>query len=118
MAKKKTGSASDKQDKAAIRKLAAKLERAEAKAEKWKAAAKRAQAEAATLKTRAATLDKKLVKAKAAARQTTAVDVPAPQSAAAPDDSWTVAQLRAEARSRKLTGLSNKTKAELLAALG
>ncbi len=35
-----------------------------------------------------------------------------------PDDSWTVAQLRAEARTRGLTGLSRKTKAELLAALG
>jgi len=39
-------------------------------------------------------------------------------SGSAPDASWTVVQLRAEARSRGLTGLSGKSKAELLAALG
>ena len=35
-----------------------------------------------------------------------------------PDSTWTVVQLRAEARARGLTGLSNKSKAELLDALG
>lgn len=34
-----------------------------------------------------------------------------------PDQSWTVVQLRAEARARGLVGMSNKTKAQLLAAL-
>ena len=34
-----------------------------------------------------------------------------------PDDSWTVADLRAEAKKRGLTGYSRKTKAELLADL-
>lgn len=34
-----------------------------------------------------------------------------------PDESWTVVQLRAEARARGLSGMSNKPKAELLAAL-
>jgi hypothetical protein len=35
-----------------------------------------------------------------------------------PDASWTVVRLRAEARSRGLSGLSNKSKADLLEALG
>ena len=34
-----------------------------------------------------------------------------------PDETWSVVQLRAEARARGLTGMSNKTKAQLLAAL-
>ena len=34
-----------------------------------------------------------------------------------PDDTWTVVQLRAEARARGLTGMSNMTKAQLLSAL-
>ena len=34
-----------------------------------------------------------------------------------PDETWTVVQLRAEARARGLTGMSNKTKAQLLTAL-
>jgi hypothetical protein len=36
---------------------------------------------------------------------------------ASPDDSWTVADLRAEAKRRRLTGYSRMTKAELLALL-
>ena len=35
-----------------------------------------------------------------------------------PDESWTVAQLRAEARRREVPGYSNKNKAALLVALG
>ena len=35
----------------------------------------------------------------------------------APDETWTVVQLRAEAHARGLTGMSDKTKDELLAAL-
>jgi len=34
-----------------------------------------------------------------------------------PDQTWTVVQLRAEARARGLAGMSNKPKAKLLAAL-
>lgn len=34
-----------------------------------------------------------------------------------PDEAWSVVQLRGEARVRGLTGMSNKTKAQLLAAL-
>ncbi|MGZ5400551.1 MAG: SAP domain-containing protein, partial [Nocardioides sp.] len=39
------------------------------------------------------------------------------ESTRTPDHSWTVIELRQEARSRGLTGLSRKTKAELIAAL-
>jgi hypothetical protein len=35
----------------------------------------------------------------------------------APDETWSVVQLRAEARARGMTGMSNKTKAQLLTAL-
>jgi chromosome segregation ATPase len=38
-------------------------------------------------------------------------------SRARPDASWTVVQLRAEARSRGITGLSGRSKADLIAAL-
>jgi lysophospholipase len=41
-----------------------------------------------------------------------------PSGSSNPDDSWTVADLRAEAKQRGLTGSSRKTKAELLAELG
>jgi hypothetical protein len=37
--------------------------------------------------------------------------------AAVPDETWSVVRLRAEARTRGLTGMSNKSKAQLLAAL-
>jgi lysophospholipase len=41
----------------------------------------------------------------------------APSTTPGPDDSWTVADLRAEAKKRGLTGYSRKSKAELLAEL-
>ena len=41
----------------------------------------------------------------------------AASNGSAPDDSWTVADLRAEAKKRGLTGYSRKSKAELLAEL-
>ena len=41
----------------------------------------------------------------------------APAPASAPDASWTVAALRAEARSRGIAGYSRKSKADLVAAL-
>ena len=39
------------------------------------------------------------------------------ESVMRPNETWSVAQLRAEARTRGLTGMSNKTKAQLLTAL-
>jgi hypothetical protein len=41
----------------------------------------------------------------------------ASSAASGPDDSWTVADLRAEAKKRGLTGYSRKSKADLLAEL-
>ena len=54
------------------------------------------------------------------ATQGEGIDTEAPdasEAAVGPDESWTVVQLRAEARSRGLTGLSGKSKAQLLEAL-
>jgi hypothetical protein len=45
------------------------------------------------------------------------VPAASPSGPSSPDESWTVAALRAEARKRGLTGYSRKTKAELLAEL-
>ena len=127
----KDRSAKEQQALARVRKLEAKLERSQDRARRWKKEAKRNRAEMATLTTRAAKLDRKLTKARdAASRPAPAPGKPVPptaspaatatgsgRSSVAPDDSWTVAQLRAEARARGLTGLSNKPKAELLSAL-
>ena len=41
----------------------------------------------------------------------------APADGGGPDDSWTVADLRAEAKKRGVTGYSRMTKGDLLAAL-
>ena len=126
----KDRSAKEQQALARVRKLEAKLEPQD-RARRWKKEAKRNRAEVATLTTRAAKLDRKLTKARdAASRPAPAPGKPVPptaspaaaatgsgRSSVAPDDSWTVPQLRAEARARGLTGLSNKPKAELLAAL-
>ena len=58
-------------------------------------------------------------KTSTAAPQKTSTAAPTTRSRAGsgPDDSWTVADLRAEAKKRGLTGYSRKTKAQLLAEL-
>ncbi len=129
MATKKQRSTSEKQLKAIVKKFEAKLKRADAKAAQWKKKAKQHQAAAASSKARVAKLEKKLAKkatspaSQPEVRRVTeapAGDVTEGASAAAtksPDDSWTVVQLRAEARSRGLVGASRKSKAELIAAL-
>ena len=53
----------------------------------------------------------------AAASGRTVGEPTAPDGLTVPDQTWTVVQLRAEARARGLVGMSNKSKAELLAAL-
>jgi lysophospholipase len=50
------------------------------------------------------------------AAATTAAE-PTSTTSSTPDDSWSVADLRAEAKRRGMTGYSRKTKAELLADL-
>lgn len=130
MAAKKSSSSTDKQLKKAVKKLEVKLERADAEAAKWKKRAQQQAAAAASSEKRISKLETKLAKAKAKAKaakrsDASSEDVPAAhvqsavteESLPAPDATWTVVQLRAEARARGLTGMSRKTKAEVLAAL-
>lgn len=79
-----------------------KLKQAETRADRWKAKAQKAEK-------RLAKLEKRLAK-----DTTRAPEAAAPSG---PDDSWTVARLRVEARSRGLEGYSRKTKQQLLDAL-
>jgi hypothetical protein len=93
----------DQDHEATLTRLRADLKRSEAKRAAWKKRAKQA--------------ERALAKG-------AAPDAPAPTAATSgtdprsPDASWTVAQLRAEARRRGISGLSNKPKAELVKALG
>jgi hypothetical protein len=134
---KKQSAATDKELRGKIKKLRSKLERADARAERWKTKAERLERTAAESEARVKKLTKRLDKASRTSgpRQPPAIERapetaaattdPTPvdstpvdsSSAAAPDASWTVVQLRAEARSRGIAGLSGKSKAELLAAL-
>ena len=129
MAKKKR-STSDQQLKATLKELRSDLKASEAKRTSWKKRATKAEATVVDLRTRLKRAERQATKArkKSVALATapasppvlsTPAEAPSAQpAAAAPDDTWTVVRLRAEARRRGLTGLSGKTKAELLAALG
>ena len=132
---KKAKPASDKELNATIKKLEADLRRADAKAARWKKRAASERSASATSRAQVVKLEKKLAKSRRTAllpsgnwagsgpegplTQDLALDEATPAAAAppTPDDSWTVAALRAEARSRGLSGLSRKSKADLLAAL-
>ncbi len=131
MATKKKSS-SKKQLKSKIKKLKARLKRANAKATRWKKKAKRRQATAASSQARVAKLEKKLAEARRTTSPTSATrdELPSPtelvvpettdsadQLTSLPDASWTVVRLRAEAKARGLSGMSGKSKAELLASL-
>ena len=107
-----------------------KLAKATESAERWKTEAKAQKKSASRAGARAEKLHKKLTKASAALEPTRASSpdesaasgrpVAEPTTAdgvTVPDKTWTVVQLRAEARARGLAGMSNKPKAELLAAL-
>jgi chromosome segregation ATPase len=122
----KKRSSAEKDLEKTVRKLRAQLERSDAKAKHWKKKAGQADKAVATSQTRVKKLERRLEKASApaarsveepAASEETAVSEE-PSATAGPDSSWTVVQLRAEARSRGLSGLSNKSKAQLLEALG
>jgi hypothetical protein len=112
----------EKDLKATVKKLQSKLDKAEASAERWKTKAARQKKAAAASDAQVKKLTKRLAKtaksSKPAAAAPPASAEPVETSGATPDASWTVVQLRAEARERGLTGLSGKSKAELLAALG
>lgn len=136
MAKKKDTSA-DKKRQATIKQLRADLKKSEAKRATLKKRATKAEASVTDLQSRLRKAEKQ---AKARTKNTAAkdraralvpvsatpdIDTPAAvapatndsDTSAAPDSSWTVAQLRAEARRRGITGMSNKPKAELVQAL-
>lgn len=107
-----------------------KLTKTRDQAERWKTEAKAQRKSASRAGARAEKLQQKLDSASAALEP---VQGTAPVEAAAsgrpvaepttadgvtlPDETWSVVQLRAEARARGLVGMSNKTKAQLLAAL-
>lgn len=107
-----------------------KLTKATGKAERWKKEAAAQRRAASRSGARVEKLQKKLDRAASAVEPTRATG---PMEAAAlggsvaeptaadgvtvPDETWSVVQLRAEARARGLVGMSNKPKAQLIAAL-
>ena len=107
-----------------------KLTKATGKAERWKKEAAAQRRASSRSGVRVEKLQKKLGRAAAALEP---IRAPGPMEAAAsggpvaeptaadrvtgPDETWSVVQLRAEARARGLVGMSNKPKAQLLAAL-
>ncbi len=108
----------------------AKLAKAQDKAERWKKEATAQRRSAARSEQRVDKLAKELDRAEAGGqppqavrpdRKTASRRPPAKPATAGtvsvPDQSWTVLHLRAEARARGLVGMSNKPKAQLLAAL-
>lgn len=132
MASKKTSSSSKKKLEATVKRLEAKLGRADAKAARWKQEAKQHESALASSQARIKKLSDELTQQRAAPQPTasrrakqpsptrgtsTRTRVSTDTRSSGPDASWTLAQLRAEARSRGLTGLSGKKKAEVLAAL-
>lgn len=113
-----------------LTKTNAKLSTAQERAERWKKEAAAHRVAASRSDARVEKLRKKLDRAATALKPVQATgplaaatsDRPAAEATTAdgltaPDRSWTVVQLRAEARARGLTGMSNMPKAKLLAAL-
>ena len=106
------------------------LTKAKNRADRWRKEAKAQKRSASRARARVEKLNQKL-DAASAAREPGQAAVPMDVIASgrpvadpttvdgvtAPDETWSVVQLRAEARTRGLTGMSNKTKAQLLAAL-
>jgi peptidoglycan hydrolase CwlO-like protein len=106
------------------------LTKAKNRADRWRKEAKAQKRSASRARARVAKLTQKLDAASAArepaqaavpmdviASGRTVTDPTTVDGVTAPDETWSVVQLRAEARTRGLTGMSNKTKAQLLAAL-
>ena len=106
------------------------LTKAKNRADRWRNEAKAKKRSASRARARVAKLNQKLDAALAGrgpAQAAVSTDV-MPSSrpvtepktvdgVTVPNETWSVVQLRAEARARGLTGMSNKTKAQLLAAL-
>jgi hypothetical protein len=102
------------------------LKKAKARADRWRRRAEEQERAAKQARARVEKLQRKLggpSTAPAAAAPTDAKAAVAPDepttvaAVSVPDETWSVVQLRAEARARGLTGMSNKTKAQLLSAL-
>lgn len=129
MAAKKRSTTAEKDLKKTVKKLRAQLDRSDAKADKWKKKAGKLEKATALSDARVKKLTKQLEKtssspvvapipAVAEPTETAAETTQTTESSGAgPNPDWTVVQLRAEARSRGLTGLSGKSKAQLLEAL-
>ena len=106
------------------------LTKAKNRADRWRKEAEAQKMSASRARARVEKLRQKLDGASAASEpvqapvpmEVTASDRPVNEpttvdSLTVPDETWTVVQLRAEARARGLTGMWDKTKAQLLAAL-
>jgi hypothetical protein len=147
MAKKKAGKTpkAERELKATVKKLRRRLDSAESATERWRGKAKKHKANAAKATAESGRLRKRLEATsaeKAGSKQAPAATVgparsapaskapgakraPAEKAAAgpafvrstAPDATWTLAALRAEARARGLSGYSRSSKAALLAQL-
>ena len=113
-----------------LTKTETKLAKAHEKAERWKKQAAAHRTAASRSDARGERLQKKLDRAREALKPVVASgpnvaagtgrSVTEPTTAdglTVPDKTWTVIQLQAEARARGLTGTSNKSKSQLLAAL-
>lgn len=113
-----------------LTKTETKLTKANQKADRWKKETAAQRTAASRADARAEKLQKKLDRAATALEPVQAVGpmeaaasgLPVGEPTAAdgltvPDETWTVVQLRAEARARGLVGMSSKSKAQLLSAL-
>ena len=113
-----------------LTKTQAKLTKATKSADRWKKEAAAHRTAAARSDARAEKLRHKLDRAtaalkpapatkskKAAASGDSTTEPSTAYGLTTPDETWTVVQLRAEANARGLTGMSDKTKEQLLAAL-
>lgn len=116
--------------KGQLTKTEKKLAKAEDRKDRWKKEAKAHKKSAAKQGARVDLLQEQLDEAAAALKATpseaeveeASVDEPGTagqdaDGAGTPDDSWTVVQLRAEARARGVTGMSRASKSELISAL-
>ena len=105
------------------------LDKSKDRADRWRQQAKDQKRAAQRARARIEKLQRKLAGASASSAKVQAAPMdempsvrPVAESTtvdvvAVPDETWSVVQLRAEARARGLTGMSNKTKAQLLTAL-
>lgn len=132
MAKKKKSGKTPKAErelKATVKKLRSRLDAAESATDRWRDKARKHKANAATATAESGRLRKRLEKGSAESGPATKAADPKsgrPRKAAAktpaarsdtPDATWTLAALRAEARTRGLSGYSRSTKAQLLVRL-